>query len=209
MNASIKEHASAPAHKRMSAAERRDQILDVARQLVADEGFAAVTMKRLAEGAGITRTVIYQQFGELPRVLVEMVEREFARETAAYLQSVASHPGGGVIQFVAVMRDLLQAVGANPSTWRILLLPPEGGPPELHERLAESRAMVRAYLGESLRAAMKAGQLVVFANDMELGIHTIHVVAEELIRLHLTDSKTYSSERVLEQVRVLSEGLFR
>jgi AcrR family transcriptional regulator len=209
MSTSSKENAGTPAHKRMSAAERRDQILDVARQLVADEGFAAVTMKRLAEGAGITRTVIYQQFGELPRVLVELVEREFARETAAYLQSVASHPGGGVTQFVAVMRDLLQAADANPSAWRMLLLPPEGGPPELHERLAESRGMVRAYLAESLGAAMKAGQLVVFANDMELGIHTIHVVAEELIRLHLTDSKTYSSERVLEQVKVLSEGLFR
>lgn len=202
-------NAAVAVHKRMSASDRRDQILDVARQIVVEEGFGAVTMKRLAEDAGITRTVIYQQFGDLPSALVALVEREFANETASYLQSVASHPGGGVAQFVGVMGDLLSAAEANPSSWRMILTPPEGGPTELYERFAEGRALVRRLLSDSLQTAAKEGQVVLFDEDFELGVRSIYVVAEELLRLFLEDPTSYPRERVLAQVRVLSDALFR
>lgn len=195
--------------RRMSGSDRRDQILDVARQIVLEDGFAAVTMKRLAENAGITRTVIYQQFGDLPSALVALVEREIARETASYLQSVATHSGGGVAQFVGVMADLLNAAEANPSAWRLFLMPPEGGPAELYERFAEGRELVRGLLGESFKAAVKEGVMVLFDQDFELGVRSIYVVAENLLRLFLEDPKKYTRERVLAQVRVLSEALFR
>jgi NAD(P)-dependent dehydrogenase (short-subunit alcohol dehydrogenase family) len=45
---------------------------------------------------------------------------------------------------------VLDAVDANPATWRMFMLPSEGGPPELYERLAQAQAVVRGYLSEAL-----------------------------------------------------------
>ena len=81
------EHDPVIGGQRMSAEDRRDQILDVTKRIVEHDGFLAVNMKRLADEAGITRTLIYQQFGDLTGVLVALIEREFAKELAVYLRS--------------------------------------------------------------------------------------------------------------------------
>jgi len=193
---------------RMSSSQRRDQILDVAKDIVAKDGFLAVTMKRLAEQAGITRTLIYQQFGDLTGVFSALVEREFARELAVYLRSTAQHPGGGVEQFVAVIAELLKGVDDNPAAWRLFLMPPEGSPDELHERLREAQSMVQLYLGESLKNAAAKGASVVINEDFELGAESIRAVAENVLRLRLEAPDRFSHERLLDHVRLLSQMLF-
>src|SRR5699024_12232991 len=96
--------------QRMSSSDRRDQILDIAKQIVAEDGLLAVSMKRLAEEAGITRTLIYQQFGDLTGVLAALVGREFAKERAIYLRSTAKYPAGGAEQVVSVLQELRESV---------------------------------------------------------------------------------------------------
>src|SRR5699024_2683527 len=194
---------------RMSSAERRDQILDVAKEIVANDGFLAVTMKRLAEEAGITRTLIYQQFGDLTGVFSALVEREFDKELATYLRSTAQHPGGGVEQFVAVIAELLKGVDGNAAAWRWFLMPPEGSPDELHERLKEAQSMVQVYLEESLKNAADKGVLVVISEDIELAAESMRAVAENVLRLRLETPTYFSHQRLLSHVRLLSQLLFR
>jgi len=50
------------AKKRMAADERREQILQTAARLFADEGFNSTTTRRLAEAAGINEATIYKHF---------------------------------------------------------------------------------------------------------------------------------------------------
>lgn len=202
------QNTQAITQQRMASSDRRDQILDVAKQLVADGGFLAVTMKRLADEAGITRTLIYQQFGDLTGVLAALVEREFASELAVYLRSTAMYPGGGVEQFVAVMAELLKGVDLNPAAWRLFLMPSEDSPSELHERLSEGRQMVHRYLAESLRSAADEGASVMFEQDFELGVQSIGAVAENLLRLRLENPQAFSHQRLLDHVRLLSQSLF-
>lgn len=201
-------HAAISVNKRMSAAERREQILDVTQEIVAADGFAAVTMKRMANDAGISRTVIYQQFGDLSATLVALVNREFHKELDVYLRSVTNHPGGGINQFVAVISDLLERVDSNPAAWRLFLMPPEGSPPELHQRLSEGRELVKHFLGESLKAAGQQGASILFQHDFELGVSSILAVAEDLLRQRLEAPENYSHQRLLRQVRTLSAALF-
>ena len=68
--------------KRMSADERREQLLDVTKEIVGEQGFHAVSIEAVARGAGITRPVVYEHFGDLPGLLEAMVEREGARALA-------------------------------------------------------------------------------------------------------------------------------
>lgn len=201
--------AATPSHKRMSATDRRDQLLDVTQQIVAKDGFVAVTMKRLAEEAGISRTVIYQQFGDLTGALVALIEREFHQELGVYLKAVSEHPGGGTDQFVAVIGDLLQGVDNNPAAWRLFLMPPEGSPPELHQRLSEGRALVKQYLIDSLKGAKQDGMNVLFQDDLEVGASSIFAMAENLLALRLEDPHHFSHQRLLDHVRVLSNSIFQ
>ncbi len=194
--------------QRMSSSDRREQILDVAKGIVAKDGFLAVTMKRLAEEAGITRTLIYQQFGDLTGVFTALIEREFAAELAVYLRSTSEHAGGGVEQFVAVIADLLKGVDANPAAWRLFLMPPEGSPDTLHDRLKETQSMVQAYLGESLKNAVLQGTSVIISEDVELGAESIRAVAENVLRLRLEAPEKFSHQRLLNHVRLLSQMLF-
>lgn len=58
--------------KRISAAERKRQILDAALPLFAAQGFAATSTKQIAEAAGITEGLIFHYFPSKATILHEL-----------------------------------------------------------------------------------------------------------------------------------------
>src|SRR4029079_1290407 len=68
-----------PKTGRMSAAERREQLLDVTKQIVGQRGFHDLSIEAIAQQAGITRPVVYQHFEDLDTLLGAMLEREAGR----------------------------------------------------------------------------------------------------------------------------------
>src|SRR6478736_846171 len=64
---------------RMTALERREQLLDVAKAIVVDRGFHAVSMEAVAREAGVSRPIVYGHFQDLEGVLEALVTREGAR----------------------------------------------------------------------------------------------------------------------------------
>ena len=75
--------ASAPAsggsRKRMSALERREQLIRVGRNLFATKGYEAVTIEEIAAKADVSKPVVYEHFGR-----VEMDGREVGAKEALY-----------------------------------------------------------------------------------------------------------------------------
>ncbi|MBV9310270.1 MAG: helix-turn-helix transcriptional regulator, partial [Solirubrobacterales bacterium] len=51
-------------------------------ELVAERGFHHLSVEAIAARAGITRAVIYQQFGDLDTLLHAVIERETSRALA-------------------------------------------------------------------------------------------------------------------------------
>ncbi|RJF88529.1 TetR/AcrR family transcriptional regulator [Oleomonas cavernae] len=192
----------------MSVELRREQILDAVRDLVDGHGFHAVTLERIAQACGITRTLIYQQFGNLSGLLLAMVDREFQRAAEGFLQAGTRQPAKGQSRFAAGVAGVLEAVDAAPATWRMLLMPTQGGPPELYERLEQGRALTRGHLDAALQAADPS--LVSLTNpDRVLAIGVLHAVSEELVRLRLEDPQAYTVERLLAQAEWLAQALFK
>lgn len=71
---------------RLPAPRRRNQLLDVARELFAARGFHATSMDEVAEAAGVTKPVLYQHFPSkraLYRELLEDVGRRLLAELAS------------------------------------------------------------------------------------------------------------------------------
>src|SRR5436190_145262 len=129
---------------RMTAVERREQLLDVTKAIVAEHGFHAVSIKAVAREAGISRPIVYEHFGDLARLLEALINRESARALAQLAEVLPTDLAGGdpAKQLLAGLRGYLEAVRSDPVTWRLVLMPPEGAPKVLHDHITRGRTAV-------------------------------------------------------------------
>jgi AcrR family transcriptional regulator len=63
-----------PPPTRLPAARRRRQLLDVAQEVFANQGFHGTSMDEVAEAAGVTKPVLYQHFDSKRRLYLELLE---------------------------------------------------------------------------------------------------------------------------------------
>ncbi|HEV7757322.1 MAG TPA: TetR/AcrR family transcriptional regulator [Mycobacteriales bacterium] len=60
----------------MTGKERREQLLDVGRQLFAERGFEATSIEEVAARAGVSKPVVYEHFGGKEGLYAVVVDRE-------------------------------------------------------------------------------------------------------------------------------------
>ena len=179
---------------RMSAEQRREQLLDVAKEIVGERGFHELSVDAIARRAGISRPVVYSHFGDLGGLLEAMLERQSA---GALSQLAEVLPGRGEelepsVALLAALRGYLEAVRADPVTWRLVLMPPEGAPELLRERIRDGRdAVIEVLAGFVERNA--EGEA---SPDPELTARFLSAVADEAGRLLLTDPRRYPIDRL-------------
>jgi AcrR family transcriptional regulator len=190
----------------MSAADRREQLLDVTKQLVADQGFHAVSIERVAREAGISRPIVYGHFHDLPGLLEALVERESLRALSQLATFLPTDLGQGDPreELLAALRGYLQAVQEDPATWRLVLMPPEGAPDVLRKQIARGRAAVVAQLADAVRSGSGPGGE---SPDPELTAMTLSALSDEAARLVLTDPERFPAERILAHARWLLQQL--
>lgn len=78
-----------PVSGRLPAAQRRRQLLDVARRVLAQRGFYETTMAEIAEEAGVTKPVLYQHFASKRDLYTAVLEDIGARLRASVLEAAA------------------------------------------------------------------------------------------------------------------------
>ncbi len=183
----------------MQATARREQLLDVTTQLVVQQGFHATSIEAIARGAGITRAVIYQHFGNLRTLLEAVIERETSRALAQVSETALRDLSEGDAKDLMLesLQAYLRAVGDHPTTWQLVLMPPEGAPESLRQSIAKGRQSVLTQLAGAVRPGLRSGYL----NDAELTARVLSAIADEYARLVLTDPTRYSPERLLRHAR--------
>ena len=186
----------------MSAQKRREQLLDVTKEIVDRHGFHAVSIEAVAREAGISRPIVYSHFRDLPDLLEALVERESVRAQAQLATFLPSAMRGGDPReiLLASLRGYLQAARADPATWRLVLMPPEGAPDILRERIEEARSAVVAQLAEVVPPLFGSGDE---PPDPELMALALSSLADDGVRLVLADPERYPPERILKQTRWL------
>ncbi len=144
------------ARKRMSGAERRDQILDVAMEQAEARGFHAALDRRRRQGG---RHLPPDRLPALRRphgLLNAVVDREGER-AVAQLADPPPHRGRRPIRASSSSGRsgaFLEAVNAEPVRWRLILMPPEGAPEVMRERFERERAGVTAQLATVVGPAL-------------------------------------------------------
>ena len=190
----------------MSAEERRRQLLDVTRSIVSERGFHAVSIEAVAREAGITRPVVYGHFTDLAGLLEALVDQESERalgQLAAVLPRDLT-AGDPRELLLGALRGYLEAVQAEPVTWRLVLMPPEGAPAILRDRIAHGRAQVVMQLAEAMSPGLGVGRE---SPDPELTARTLSALADEAARLLLTDAKRYPPARLIAHAAWLLDEL--
>jgi AcrR family transcriptional regulator len=190
----------------MTARERREQLLDVTKEIVGEQGFHAVSIEAVARRAGITRPIVYAHFGELSQLLEAMLEREGQRALSQLAEILPTDPEQGDPRelLLAALRGYLEAVQADPVTWRLVLVPPEGAPELLRERVEEGREAVIAALATVVAPGIAPGS---GTPDPDLTARLLSAVADEAARLMLSDPEEYPIERLMAHARWLLDEL--
>lgn len=190
----------------MSAAERRDQILEVTKRVADNEGFHAISLERVAREAGISRPIVYQHFGDLNGLLNALVEREGEAALRQLDEILPAGPLGEdpVADLIAALRGYLEAVAAEPTRWRLVLMPPQGAPAVLREKIAEGRNAVVAQIAEFAAPVLQPGDDESASSpDIEMTALTMSMLSDDAARLLLTEPERFPIERIVEHTRWL------
>jgi AcrR family transcriptional regulator len=184
----------------MSASQRREQLLDVTTEIVVSGGFQAVSIESVARGAAVSRALVYEHFGDLKGLLEAVVEREMTRALSQISETALTDLSEGDPQELMLesLRAYLHAVRDHPTTWRLVLMPPEGAPKLLRKSIKRGRAIVLASLTQAVAPALLHDH---DSPDAELTARVLSAIADEYARLVLTDPAHFPPQRLLVHAR--------
>jgi len=196
--------------RRMSAQERREQLLDVLTSIVLDEGYGAATIDSIARRAGIARTVVYAHFGNLEGIQHALVERTEQRALEAIRRIIPDMPLGEDPDTILVeaMRALLEQIRDDPDTWRLALLPVDGAPGELREVIGRAKKTVSGLLEPVIAwgIAARGGPVGL---DSELFTRALITLVEDAGRMLLSDPERYPPQRIADFTATLLSSIQR
>jgi AcrR family transcriptional regulator len=149
---------------RLPAAERREQLLDVALKIFSANGFHGSSMNEVAEAAGVTKPVLYQHFAskkELYSALIDRAGDWLLQPTIAGTE----HATGPHDQVALGIRSYFRWVSENPESF-VLLFGDNGHPDgeftqqirKLEKRMAETVApLIRAEIDREHQKVLAYG----------------------------------------------------
>lgn len=143
-----------PHARRLPAARRRQQLLDVALQVFGDRGFHVTSMNEVAEAAGVTKPVLYQHFRskrDLYRQVLSDVGGQLL-DAIAKATTAARTPHEQVeLGFKAYFRF----VATDEAAFRVLF----GGGTRRDEEFAAQVAEVEAAIAEAIATLIDVEEL--------------------------------------------------
>ena len=167
---------------RMRRAEQVERnhgaVLEAARQVFIERGYAGASLEAIAEEAGFSKGVVYSQFGSKPDLFFALLERRIEERAAQNERIVAQSVG------VDALRELIQAANryAADSGWPYLLTEFRAlamRDPELNRRYAQAHsrsveslasALGRVYEGAGVDPTVPVRSLAEFLLGAVAGI---------------------------------------
>jgi AcrR family transcriptional regulator len=94
----------------MTGKERREQLLDVGRQLFAERGFEATSIEEVASRAGVSKPVVYEHFGGKEGLYAVVVDREMRNLMERVIGALtAGHPRELLEQAAFALLDYIES----------------------------------------------------------------------------------------------------
>ena len=96
--------------KRLTAAERRSQLISVGRTVFAERGYDATSVEEIAERAGVSKPIVYEHFGGKEGLYAVIVDREMEQVIAAVSEAISKgsardRVGGATLAFLKYVKE--------------------------------------------------------------------------------------------------------
>jgi AcrR family transcriptional regulator len=110
--------------QRLSPEKRRAQILDFTAEIVSREGVALLSMERIGQQAGVSKSLVYNYFSNLTDLLRELLERELktlrrlqyqAAESATSLEDLIQKVTHVYLKYISERGLIIERLQSEPS----------------------------------------------------------------------------------------------
>ena len=110
---------SAKSRRRMTGAQRREQLIEIGRALFAEKGFDGTSVEEIAAHAKVSKPVVYEHFGGKEGIYAVVIDREMRRLLSLITQALsAAHP---LAKLERAALALLQYIEESSEGFRILV----------------------------------------------------------------------------------------
>jgi len=180
--------------------------LDAARACILDVGWRRTTLTEVARRAGVSRMTIYRTWADMPRLLADLMTREWAGVVAETL--AAEDPAAATVdRLVGEVVGTARRLRANELFLRIVELDPELLLPYLLSRRGRSQDAILDLVARAIRTgqdegSVRTGNPVAMARGMVLAAHGYVLSHHTMIDAHTTEA-----ELDAELTALLTRGL--
>jgi AcrR family transcriptional regulator len=105
----------------MTAAERRDQLVTVARSCFAERGFDGTSIEEIAARAGVSKPVVYEHFASKEAIYAVVVDREVQTLLTAIRQAIQTPRAGSRRLLELGALALLDYIESCPEGFQIIM----------------------------------------------------------------------------------------
>lgn len=154
--------------------EMRDKILDAARDLFINEGYEAVTMRRIAARIEYSATAIYAHFADKESLMRQLCDRDFLAMAMSFRKiALIEDP----VERLAKLGESYASFGlTHPNHYRLMFMTPNL-PPKAEEHSAIERGNPQedayAFLRHTVQECIDAGRLRPELKDADLVAQTV------------------------------------
>jgi AcrR family transcriptional regulator len=197
-------------------------VLDAALGLVVDGGFSAVSMEAVARRAALAKTVVYNAYPNRTELLSALLQREFSRALATFADALRASGSGGrdpseaptvtgrdpLAPSLRWVEAIAVAIQRDPTTWRLILFPPDEPPVALKASIQAGRDVVLGHLRAMLdELATVRPSIARF--DEDFLPRALLAICEEGSRQLIAAPDEYDPARVVTFARELLTALAR
>lgn len=138
-----------PPRKRMSAVQRRGELLDAASEVFGRRGYHGASLDEIASTAGVSKALIYEHFTSKRELHAELVEQH-AGEIFRRLQANTEAGASGEERLRGGIEAFLGFVEENRDAWRALFR--DASDPEVTEAISRVREQAAGVVGALMAA---------------------------------------------------------
>jgi AcrR family transcriptional regulator len=155
----------------MTGAQRRQQLLDVGRELFAERGYEATSIEEIAARAAVSKPVVYEHFGGKEGLYAVVVDREMQRllDRFAVALSIGGHPRELLERAALVLLDYIED---HTDGFRVLVRdsPVAGSEGGFSSLIGELASRVEHILGDQFRVRGHDPQLAELYSQALVGM---------------------------------------
>lgn len=185
--------------RRLNAAARRAQLLEVAREVFAHAGYHGAGMEEIASRAGVTKPVLYQHFEGKKELYQALLEQEMGTLLAEVSRAVGQAPSNRA-RIEQGIRAYFDFIDDNEGAFRLLFRETMGSDPDFRSAVERFRDAVAGRI-----AAIIAEEAGVSKADAELLARATIGMSEAAAQWWL-DRRSIDKEEVVEMLTGLAWG---